>query len=90
MYAIKVSYGYADEPETATVEILGIYGSLDEACEAAESKFDATMERIDDVDIRFRTIKESRYDYYVTYGYVEPELGSVFDEFYYEVSVIER
>ena len=89
MYTLKVSYGYADEPETDTTEILGTYESLDEAEKAARRKFDAIMERLDDIDIRFRKVKESRYDYYFVYGYYEPELGCVFEEYYYDISVIE-
>ena len=92
MYTLKVSYGDVDdEPETATVEILGTYGSWDEACEAAKSKFDAIMELLgDDLDIRLHEIEASRYDYYVIYGYFDPELGCVDNEHYYMVSVTER
>ena len=92
MYTLKVSYGDVDdEPETATVEILGTYGSWDEACEAAKSKFDAIMELLgDDIDKRFREVKESLDNYYVTYGYYDDDIGYVDNEHYYMVSVIER
>ena len=90
MYTLKVSYGDVDdEPEMATTEILGTYESLEEACEAARRKFDAIMERLDDIDIRFREVKESRYDYYFVYGYYEPAIDCVFEEYYYDISVIE-
>ena len=92
MYTLKVSYGDGDidEPEMAVTEILGTYGSRDEACEAARRKFDAIMERLDDIDIRFREVKESRYDYYFVYGYYDDDIGYVDNEHYYMVSVIER
>lgn len=92
MYAIKVSYGDVDDArEMATVEIFGTYESLDAACEAAKSKFDAIMERIDnDLDIRFCESETYPDDYYVTYGYLNDKLGCVCQEYYYEVSVIYR
>ena len=92
MYTLKVSYGDVDdEPETATVEILGTYGSWDEACEAAKSKFDAIMELLgDNFEIRFGEIEGSLDNYYVTYGYYDDEIGCVDNEHYYMVSVIER
>ena len=91
MYTLKLTYGYVDdEPEMATVEILGTYETLDEACRAAASKFDAFLERIDDDETRYRDIEESRYRYYVSYGYLELELGYVLEYYYYEVSIIER
>ena len=93
MYMVNVYYGvYGDcdaEPELATVETLGTYESLDEACEVAASKFRAAMESIDDLELRRRKVKESRYDYYVVYGYYYPELGGVFDEDYCEIRVAE-
>ena len=90
MYVVNVSYGdYDAEPELATTETLGIYESLDDACEAAKSKFDAIMERLDAPELRCREVKESRYDYYVVYGYYDPELGGVFDEDYYRLSIFE-
>ena len=90
MYAIKVSYGDVDDvPEMATVDIMGTYESLDEACAAAQSKFDAIMEHINgDLDIRFRAVETYPEDYYVTYGYLNHKLGCVCQEYYYEVSVI--
>ena len=93
MYTLKVSYGDGDidEPETATVEILGTYGSRDEACEAAKSKFDAIMELLgDDIDKRFGEIEGSLDNYYVTYGYYDDDIGCVDNEHYYMVSVTER
>ena len=88
MYMVNVYYGvygdYDAEPELATVETLGTYKTLDEACEVAKSKFDATMETLADLEFRCRKVKESRYDYYVVYGYY-PEL----DEDYCEVRVAE-
>ena len=93
MYMVSVYYGdygdYGVEPELATVEILGTYESLDEACEVAADKFAATMESLNDLELRRRKVKESRYDYYVVYGYYYPELGGVFDEDYCEVRVAE-
>ena len=50
----------------------------------AKSKFDATMETLADLEFRCRKVKESRYDYYVVYGYY-PEL----DEDYCEIRVAE-
>lgn len=81
MYTLKVSYGDVDEPETATVEVLGTYKTQDEAANAARSEFDAILERIDDTGARFDAVEISPYRYYVSYGYIE---------YYYEVSVIER
>ena len=93
MYMVSVYYGdygdYGVEPEMSTVEILGIYKSLDEACSAAKRNFDATMETFGDLEMRCRKVKRSRYDYSVVYGYYYPELGGVFDEDYYEVRVAE-
>ena len=85
MYTLKVSYGDCGvEPETATTEILGTYESLDEACEAARRRFDAIMDHICVIDTRFGEIERGRCRYYVSYGYVE------LNEYYYEVSIIER
>lgn len=90
MYTLKMSYGYVDEPETATTKILGTYESLDEVCEAAESKFDAALGRIgDDLDIRFRDIERSCCDCYATYGYYDCELGCVVADHYYRVYIID-
>ena len=91
MYMVKVSYGDdIDEPEEATTEILGTYETMDEAAKAAESEFDAIMERLDDIETRYDDIERSRYRYYVSYGYIELELGYVDNEHYYMVSVVER
>ena len=91
MYTLNVSYGDYDEPEMATTETLGTYKTLDEACEAAESKFDAIMERLgDDPDRHFYDIVGSVDVHYVIYGYINPELGYVDNEQYYMVSVVER
>ena len=94
MYTLKMSHGDVDEPETWTVEVLGTYEGLDEACEAAESKLDAIMERLgdscDDCDeLRFGNIERSCCDCYVTYGYRDCELGCVLREYYYRVYVVE-
>ena len=93
MYMLKMSFGDVDdEPETATVEILGTYESLDEACRAAESKFDAIMDRLRDDDcdeLCFGAIERSCCDCYVTYGYRDCELGCILREYYYRVYVIE-
>ena len=92
MYTLKVAYGDVDdEPEMATTEILGTYESLDEACEEAKSKFDAIKERLgNDLEVRFGEIEACRDNYYVTYGYYDPNLGRVVADRYYYVSVIER
>ena len=94
MYTLKVSYGDVDdEPEMATVAILGTYESLDAACDAAKSKFDAIMDNLrGDTDICFGDIAGSQYDYYVTYGdsvYKSGRVTSGYDYYYY-VSVVER
>ena len=94
MYTIKKSFGDVDEPETAVVEVIGTYESLDEACEAAEEEFAAIMERLgdayDDCDgVRFDDIERGCGDYYVTYGCYDCELGCVLREYYYRVYVIE-
>lgn len=90
MYTLKVSYGDVDdEPEMATVDICGTYESLDEAAKAAASKFNDIMECLDDVETRFDVVETSPYKYYVSYGYIELELGYVLDEQYYRVTVSE-
>ena len=90
MYTLKLAHGDVDaEPEMATVEALGNYESLDEACEAAEREFDAIMERLDDIETRFYDIERGCGDYYVSYGFVELELGYVLDAHYYRVYVVE-
>ena len=94
MYTLKVSYGYVDdEPGMATVEALGTYESRDEACEAAQSKFDAINECLgDDLEVRFGAIEGNSRSCYVTYGYYDANLGRLvagYDRYYY-VSVIER
>ena len=90
MYTLKLSHGYVGEPETETVEILGTYESQDEAFKAAENKFCEVMEDIDDIEIRFGEVAESRYGYSVTYGYVD-EYNTLINghDHYYEVSVKE-
>ena len=91
MYTIKLSYGDdIDEPEEATVEILGTYKTRYAADWAARDKFDAIMECLADPETRFRDIVASYCDYYVVYGYIELELGYVDNEHYYRVSVVER
>ena len=94
MYTLKLSHGDVDEPETWVSETLGTYESLDEVCEAAESKFDAIMERLgddcDDCDeLCSGNIERGCGDCYVTYGYRDCELGCVLREYYYRVYVIE-
>ena len=94
MYAIKLSYGdVGDEPEMATAEIIGTYESLDEACEAAESKFDAILERLTGgEDICFGAVESGCCDHYVTYGdsvYKSGRVSSGYD-YYYMVNVVER
>ena len=94
MYTLKMSYGDVDEPETATVEILGTYKTWYAADWAARDKFDAIMERLgddcDDCDeLCFDDIGRGCGDYYVTYGYRDCELGCVLKEYYYRVYVIE-
>ena len=92
MYMVSVSYGdYDAEPEMALTETLGTYESLDDACEVAKSKFDATMERLgDDPDIHYYDIAASYDNHYVIYGYIDPKLGYVDNEQYYMVSVVDR
>ena len=92
MYAIKVAYGYVgDEPEMATIDILGSYETWDEACEAAEDKFDAIKERLcDDLEVRVHGLEASFDSYYVIYGYLNPKLGYVDNEHYYYVNVVKR
>ena len=90
MYIVKVSYGYVDEPEMATTEILGTYKTRDEAAEAAQGKFQAVVGDL--TEIRFGEIEGGRYNCYVTYGYYDANLGRLlagYDHYYY-VSVIER
>ena len=94
MYAIKVSYGDVDdEPEMATVDIMGTYETLDEATEAANDKFSAILDGLrGNTDICFGDIAGSQYDYYVTYGdsvYKSGRVTSGYDYYYY-VSVVER
>ena len=91
MYTPKVAYGDVDEPEMATVEILGTYETRDEACEEARSKFDAIKERLgNDLEVRFGEIEACRDNYYITYGYLNPvdRVYAGYDR-YYMVSVIE-
>ena len=91
MYTIKVAYGYVDdEPEMAAVDIMGTYESLDDACEEAQSKFDAIKERLVDLEVCIHALEASFDSYYVIYGYLNPELGYVDNERYYMVSVIKR
>ena len=93
LYTLKVSYGDVDEPEEGTTELLGTYRSMEEACEAANSKFDAIRACIgDDSDICFGEIEGGCCDYYVTYGHRDGELCRLFDGYdhFYLVSIIER
>ena len=88
MYTLKVAYGYVDEPEMATVEILGTYETRDEAVEAAQDKFRAIVDDLSDVC--FGEIEGGRNKCYVTYGSYDPNLGCVVADRYYYVSIIER
>ena len=94
MYTLKVSYGYLvdeddDERETETVEIIGTYEDEEEALKAAEDKFSAIMEYIDDpCEVWFGEVMESPYRYYVNYGAVDEYNNRISDN-YYEVSVKE-
>ena len=94
MYTLKVSYGYVDdEPEEATVEILGTYETWDEAAEAAKSKFDAILDDLrGDTYLCTCDIPGSQYDYYVEDGGRNVEYGLVFSghDYYCQVCVIER
>ena len=93
MYTLKMSYGYVDEPETATVKILGTYANRDEAIEAAESKFSAITEDLaEDCETCFGEVEGGYGEYYVTYGDFGCELGRVFAGYdkFYSVNVIER
>ena len=93
MYMLKESYGDVDEPETWTVEVLGTYEARDEACEAAAREFAAIMEGLrDDGELCFGEVEGGCGDYYVTYGYLDCELGRVLIGYdhYYRVYVIER
>ena len=91
MYTLKLSHGYVGEPETETVEILGTYEDEAEAIKAAENKFSAIMEGLaKDCELRFGEVNESRYEYSVTYGYVD-EYDTLINghDHYYKVSVKE-
>ena len=93
MYMLKVSYGYVDEPETATTDMIGAYKTLDEACEVAASKFDAIKGLLcNDLEIRFGELSACLDNYYVTYGYLDPEFGRAYAGYdhYYYISVVER
>ena len=94
MYMVSVYYGvygdYDAEPEMATVETLGTYESLDEACEAAQSKFDAIKECLADTETCVCDIWACLDTYYVSYGYLDPELGYVCETNYYRLSIVER
>ena len=92
MYTLKMAYGDVDKPEMATVVTLGTYESRDEACEAAQSKFDAINERLgDDLEVRFGSIEGGCCDCYVTYGHYDTYRGRLVAGYdcYYYVSVIE-
>ena len=92
MYTLKVSYGYVDDPETATTEILGTYEIWDEAAEAAEDKFRAIVDDLaGECDTCYGEMEGSQYDYYVTDGDHDVEIGRVVSgpDYYCQVSVIE-
>ena len=91
MYVVTVSCGDGDVDET--VETLGTYESWDEACEAAEGKFDAILDGLRGSDIYYGETEGShQYDYYVTDGDRNVESGLVFSrpDYYCQVAVIER
>ena len=93
MYTLKMSYGYVDEPEMATTEVLGNYETLDEAWEAAKSKFDAIMDDLaGECDICFGEVTGGCCDYSVTYGYYDGEIGRLFAGYdrYSYINAIER
>ena len=94
MYTLKVSYGYNDEPETETIDMLGTYETWDEAANAAESKFDNILDDLrGDTDIYYGDIAGShQYDYYVDDGDRNVESGLVFSgpDYYCQVAVIEK
>ena len=91
MYIVRVYYGHdIDEPEMATVEdTLGPYKTRYAANRAAQSKFDAIKERLDDPETRYLEIVASYCDYYVIYGFIDLETGYVDSAHYYRVSVVE-
>ena len=94
MYTLELTHGYVDDPEPWTTEILGIYESLDEACKAADSEFEAIMGRLGDdcadcEELLFDDIERGVGNYYVTYGYRVCELGSVIRGYYDRVYVVE-
>ena len=90
MYVVNVSCGDVDdEPDMALTETIGTYESLDKACEAAASKFDAVMESLEALELRCREVREGRYDYYVVYGRYYPAFGCVLSEYYYMITVFE-
>ena len=92
MYTLKVSYGYVDEPEMATAEILGTYESLDEATEAAHDKFRAIVDALSGTDVCFGLVEGSLCDYCVTYGdsiYKSGRVSSGYD-YYYQIGVVKR
>ena len=92
MYVAKASYGYVADSGSSTTEILGTYETWDEACEAAEDKFDAILDGLRGSDIYYGETEGShQYNYYVTDGDRNVESGLVFSgpDYYYMVSVIE-
>ena len=44
MYTAKVVYGYVNELEPVTTDVLGTYETWDEAAEAAEDKFSSILD----------------------------------------------
>ena len=90
MYKVKVSYGRdIDEPEDdeATVEILGTYKTWDEACEAAEKKYDTIKDCIVHSGAYVCDAWTCPDTYYVSYGYVDIVLGYIDPEHYYKVVI---
>ena len=91
MYKIKKSFGIVNEPETWATEVIGIYKSLDDAVAAADSEFDAIMERLGDKvdELRIDCVEAGYGDHYVTYGRYDCELGCGVADHYYRVYVVE-
>ena len=93
MYMLKVSYGYVDEPDMATTDILGTYETWDEAVEAAEDKVSSILDNLrGDTYLGPCDIPGSQYDYYVEEGDRNVESGRVFSgpDYYCQVAVVER
>ena len=93
MFKAKVVYGYRDERETETADVLGTYETWDEAAEVAEDKFSSILD-----GLRGNTylcpcdIRGSQYNYWVDDDDGRNvESGLVFSgpDYYCEVAVVE-